>query len=154
MPTADASFEDFGAGLLSLAAAERKASAAARKSHIPGQENAEKTNWFCRQLMANGLCADARIWVKNRNHTLGEMDHKASRRLVERLTRVGAFRIFACEINDYGERGENTGHLVVELPKDKALRPKLFKAIARLAEERGFAGDPDDGQDYAYVKLD
>jgi hypothetical protein len=154
MPTADASFEDFGAHLLSLVAAERKASVAARKSHIPNQENAEKTDKFCRQLIANGSCADARIWIKDPNHTLGEMDHKASRRLVERLTRAGASRIFVCEIEDYGERGQNTGHLVVELCKTRTLRRKLFESLARLAQEEGFAGDPDDGQDYAYVKLD
>ena len=104
--------------------------------------------------MANGLCADARIWIKNPNHALGEMDHKASRRLVQRLTRAGASRIFVCEIGDYGEQGQNTGHLVVELCKTRMLRLKLFESIARLAQEEGFGGDPDDGQDYAYVKLD
>lgn len=154
MPTADASFEDIGAHLLNLIAAERKASAAARKSHIPNRENAEKTDEFCRQMIANGSCADARIWIKNPNHTLGEMDHKASRRLVQKLTRTGASQIFVCAIQDYGEEGQNTGHLVVELCKTRTMRLKLFESIARLAQEEGFAGEPDDGQGYAYVKLD
>ena len=154
MPMADASFKDFGAHLLSLLAAERKAATAARKSHIPNRENAEKINKFCRQLIANGLHADAPIWIKNPKHTLGEMDHKASNKLVQKLTRAGASRIFVCEIANYGEEGQNSGHLVVELSKTRTLRPKLLEYIARLAQEEGFDGDPDDGQDYAYVKLD
>jgi hypothetical protein len=121
---------------------------------MPDQEKADKLNRFCRQLMANGLCADARIWVQAQDHTLGEMDHEASRQLVERLTQVGAVQIFACEIDDYGEQGQNTGHLVVELSKEKASRSKLLEAVARLAEKLGFEGDPDDGQSYAYIKLD
>ena len=129
-------------------------STAAKERRMPDQEKADKLNRFCRQLMANGLCADARIWVQAQDHTLGEMDHEASRQLVERLTQVGAVQIFACEIDDYGEQGQNTGHLVVELSKEKASRSKLLEVVARLAEKLGFEGDPDDGQDYIYIKLD
>jgi hypothetical protein len=154
MPSADPTLEDFGAGLLKDLASERKALAAARKSHLPDPKGARKKDSFCRHLMANGTFADAQKWIKARNHTLGEMDHNASRRLVERMARLGAVHVFACEIDDYDGRGQNTGHVVVELPKGKASRFKFFAGMARIAESYGFAGDLDDGQKYAYLKLD
>ncbi len=155
MPPADESCSDAGAGVLKDAAAERRESTARRKSHVPNPEQADKLDRFCRNLMALEPCAEAPAWIKNRNHTLGEMDHAASCRLVKKLTSLGALRVFACQIDDYAEQGhQNTGHLVVELPKGNELRSKIFKALARLAERQGFSGDPDDGQSFAYVKLD
>jgi hypothetical protein len=47
-----------------------------------------------------------------------------------------------------------TGHLVVELPREPAKRATVLKTIARIARKQGYEGDPDDGQNYAYVKLD
>jgi len=154
MPPADETLQDFGARLLKGAAAERKASAAAMRHHVADSGRGKRNDIFCSNLMTKGTCEDALIWLENRNHTLGEIGHAASCQLVKKLLGTGALRIFACEIDDYGDEGQNTGHLVVELPKDKELRPKLFKALARLAEKQGFTGDLDDGQDYAYVKLD
>lgn len=49
---------------------------------------------------------------------------------------------------------ENTGHLVVELPTQPAVRSKLLKEIDRLARKGGYRGEADAGQRLAYVKLD
>ncbi|HSK42910.1 MAG TPA: hypothetical protein VLA83_03370 [Candidatus Binatia bacterium] len=154
MPPADESSTDAGADILKDAAAERRELTARRKSHVQNPEQANKTDRFCRDLMAIETCAEAPAWIKTHNHTLGEMDHAASCRLVNKLMRLAGIRIFACKIDDYGEQGQNTGHLVIELPQSKELRPRVFRALARIAEQRGFSGDPDDGQSYAYVKLD
>ena len=154
MPAPDESFRDVGSELLKGVAAERKAAATRRKTHAPDSEQAVARDKFCRERIAAGTCTDALMWLHSSNHTLGEMNHGESRRLVNRLLKHGAVRILACEIDDYGESGQNTGHLVIELPKEEALRLKLFKALARIAESHGFAGDADDGQTYAYVKLD
>jgi hypothetical protein len=62
--------------------------------------------------------------------------------------------ITACKIDRYEDGQTNTGHLVVELPDDAATRGKILRALDRLAEEQGLAGDPDHGQRYCYVKLD
>ncbi len=69
------------------------------------------------------------------------------------LARLGCLRIVACEIDDYGGGAENTGHLVVELPTGPK-RTAVFRKLAALARAQGFSGDPDDGQEFAYVKLD
>lgn len=154
MPVPDVSFRDTGGELQRMMAAERTAAAGARKTHVADPERASQIDKFCRERISAGRCADAQIWLRAPNHTLGEMNEAESRRLLKRLARLGAVRIFACEIEDYGERGQNTGHLVVELPKEEPSRSKLFGAIARIAESQGFDGDPDDSQDYAYLKLD
>ncbi len=154
MPPPDVSFRDFGGELQRMIAAERKTVAAARQSHIPDPERASENDEFCRERISAGTCLDAQIWLRSGNHTLGEMNQAESRRLLSRLARYGAVRILACQIDDYGEQGQNTGHLVIELPNEDTPRMKLLKAIARIAELRGFSGDADDGQDYAYFKLD
>lgn len=153
MPAADGAVEDFGADLLRGVAQEKRREAAARKSHVADPERAEAGDEFCRELMGRGRCADAIEWIAEKGHTLGERTPAASRQLVRRLVETGCPKVVACDIEvEDGE--ENTGHLVVELPQGAAERAKVLKAIARMAARQGYRGDPDDGQRYAYVKLD
>ena len=154
MPAPDVAFRDIGGELQRMMAAKRKAVATRRKIHIPDPERATENDKFCRERISAGTSADAQMWLQAGKHTLGEMNQTDSRRLVNKLLRHGAVRILACEIADYGEQGQNTGHVVIELPSEEASRLKLFKAIARIAESLGYDGDPDDGQDYTYLKLD
>jgi hypothetical protein len=154
MPAADDAIEDWGAGLLTALGAERRAKAAARRVHVVNAERARNHDAFCRELMAADTCADAQEWIKDPKTNLGEMDRRGSQRLVQRWVALGALRIMACKIDSYGDEGQNTGHLVIELPKEVGAREKLFKALARQAESQGFDGDPDDGQQYMYLKLD
>jgi hypothetical protein len=154
MPPADPSLQDSAADLLRAARKEHQWESAARKSHVPDPAAAAKSDAFCRKLMGRGKHADAIEWIKTKNHTLGEMSQKAGRGLVSTLSRLGCLRIVACEIDDYGNGAENTGHLVVELPTGPKQRTAVFKQLARLAHEQGFSGDPDNGQKLAYIKLD
>ncbi len=109
---------------------------------------------FCAMIMQKGRRANAVEWVQAPDHTLGEMDQSASRRLVARLMKLGAIAIHACEIDSYEDGRENTGHIVVELPADSAFRAQLFKQIGRIARKTGYRGDPDVRQRFVYVKLD
>jgi len=155
MPAADADLEDFGAELLRMVAQEKKQIAAQRKSHTPNADRARENDEFCRGLMGRGKCADAVEWIREKGHrTLGERSPGGSRRLVDRFVSIGCPKIYACEIGVDDDGEENTGHLVVELPKTPAERVKTLKAISRLASQQGLQGDPDDGQRYAYIKLD
>lgn len=154
MPAADCTLEDSGAALLKGAAKEQRQRSLEAKQHRPDPDEAQRLDAFCSTLMEKGKTEDAITWIREKTHTLGERNWGSSKRLVGRLSALGCVRIYACEIDDYEDGLENTGHLVVELPTDVAVRSKILKALDRLASEIGYNGDFDDGQRYAYVKLD
>jgi len=104
-------------------------------------------------LMQRGKCSEVINWIETKSHTLGELDWVRSRRLVKSLSSLGCLKIYACEIFS-GDHGENTGHLVIELPRAELKRKKILKKVHGLAREQGYAGPFDDGQRYVYVKLD
>jgi hypothetical protein len=154
MPAADGSVEDVSGELLQMVAKERKASREEAKHHKQDPGEAAQTDAFCEILMEKGKTEDARQWIKDKNHTLGEMDWRASKRLVDRLFALGCVKLLACEIDVYDDGHENTGHLVVKLPKERSTRAKLFLTLDKLTEDAGYTPGQDDGQRYFYVKLD
>ncbi len=154
MPVADGTLQDSGAELLRAVARERRERSVAAKKHRPGPAAAQNSDAFCSRVMENGRRENLVPWIQTKNHTLGERNWSSSKRLVERLSALGCVNIYACEIDVYEDGFENTGHLVVELPTETAARTKILKAIGRLASETGYSGAFDEGQRYAYVKLD
>ncbi len=155
MPAADSTIVDWGAGLLKLVGQEKRAKAAKAKSRQPNPEEARKEDAFCQEIMAKGAQADAVEWVKIKGHTLGEKNWATSKRLVDRLWSLGCTKIIACEIAAHHD-GENTGHLVIELPKIEysEARKQILKSVGRIAGESGYDGPFDDGQQFVYIKLD
>ena len=154
MPPPDAQLEDFGGDLLKDVRAERRQRAQAAKEHVADAEAAAQIDSFCESMLSTGKRADAESWIESKYHTLGEYSHTKSRNLIKKLKRVGATRMHVCEIDCYDDEQENTGHLVVELPDDSESRRAVFREVDRLASLQGFHGDFDNGQRYAYVKLD
>jgi len=154
MPVADATFKDVGGWLLKAAAKERRQRSIEAKQHRPDPEKARKNDIFCSTVMDKGKREDAVEWIRIKKHTLGERNWSSSKRLVDRLLAVGCVHIYACEIDVYEGCGQGTGHLVVELPKEAEARGNILKVIDRLAAKVGYDGDFDDGQQYAYIKLD
>ncbi len=154
MPAADDTREDTGAELLRAVAKEGRLRQRAKQQHQVDAEAARKLDEFCSALMTEGKCEDAASWIQNKNHTLGERDWCSSKRLVERLSKLGCVHIYACEIDCYDGVLENTGQLVMELPSESKVRSKVLKAINGLASQTGYDGPFDDGQQYAFVKLD
>jgi hypothetical protein len=154
MPPADGTIEDWGAELLRGMAEERQQHRTEASKHIPDPDKAQKSDAFCTSMMERGKCNEVRKWIKTKNHTLGEQDWSGSRNLVRRLDSLGCLNIYACEIHADEDGRENTGHLVIELPKTQPERKKVLKKIDSLAREQGYEGPQDDGQRYAYVGLD
>jgi hypothetical protein len=154
MPPADNAIEDWGAKLLRGMAKEKQQHRAEAERHIPNSEEARKSDAFCSSLMERGKCSEVREWIKSKNHTLGERNWTSSNNLVNKFVSLGCVNIYACEIDSYGDGNENTGHLVVELPQNNLERKKIFKKIDNLAREQGYDGPFDNGQQFAYVKLD
>jgi hypothetical protein len=154
MPSPDGDLEDVGAEMLRGVQAERRQHAAAAKEHVPDPSAAVQTDAFCRSMLETGRMAEARTWIESRDHTLGEYSHSQSRKIVDKLIRLGAKGLHVCDIDCYENGQENTGHLVVEFPDDPQNRKSLFREVDRLASLRGFQGEFDNGQRYAYIKLD
>jgi|WetSurMetagenome_2_1015567.scaffolds.fasta_scaffold582518_1 hypothetical protein len=154
MPAAEGTLEDSGSQLLKAVAKERRQRNTQAKQHRPDPDEARKNDAFCSTVMNKGKREEAVQWIRTRDHTLGERDWSNSKRLVDRLSAHGCVHIYACEIDTYEESFENAGYLVVELPPGAASRSKILKFIGRLAGEEGYNGPFDNGQKYAYVKLD
>lgn len=154
MPAADVAIEDSCAALLRGVAKERRQRTNEAKKHQPNPEEARRHDEFCSKLLNDGKRCNAVQWIALKNHTVGERDWGSSKKLVERLSGLGCVHIHACKVDVYEDGFENTGHLVIELPADSSTRGKILKAINRLASETGYNGPLDDGQRYAYVKLD
>lgn len=154
MPEPDTGAEDWGTEVLRAAAKESRQHRSEARRHPPNPDEARDSDSFCRQMLQQGRTEDAAQWIKTKGHTLGERDRPGSKRLIERLSAVGCIEIWACEIDTYDDGAENTGHLVVKLPKAKTMRAKVLKMIDRLARQTGYGGPVDDGQQYAYIMLD
>lgn len=157
MPAPDSGLPDWGGKFLRIRAQRRRdesrAENRARKSRV---SDAQVFDSFCRRVMKRGRKADAVEWIRERCHTLGERKWLASKRLVDRLLSAGCVRVWACQIDEYHHKNmhENTGHLVMELPRRSAARKRILQLVHRLARETGYGGPSDVGQRYAYVKLD
>lgn len=153
MPAPDTQLEDINAQLLKAVRAEHKHQAQLTKAHVPDTAAAAQMDLFCDQMLRKGVCADAESWIVSKNHTLGEYSHVKSRNLFHKLKQLGTSRVYACDIDDSDEN-QNTGHLVVELPESPTERKAVMREIGRLSQQQGFQRDPDNGQRYAYIKLD
>jgi hypothetical protein len=153
MPPADAALEDLSGDLVKSASREKRERRKALAHRPVDPEQARHIDEFCKSLMAQGEHADAITWVESPTHTLGELTNAGSKKLVQKLAKLGCESIHACDIETQNADA-NTGHLVVELPTDAPRRKRILREIVRLAHQQGYEGDPDDGQAYSYIKLD
>jgi hypothetical protein len=154
MPVADTAIKDTGAEMLKFVSREQRERRKAKAVHTPDPNQASQVDAACVAIMQRGRQEDATAWLEASGNSLGELTRAASRRLVKKLLDLGCKQVLACEIDPYENGCGNTGHLVVELPEDSNQRKAVFREIGRKAARQGFEADPDDGQRYAYVKLD
>jgi hypothetical protein len=132
---------------------------------VTAEASGQGPDALAEKLLAHSTATEALEWLKREDavvRTLGESDSSSDCIVfVEGLYRAGAVKVVATEIDQYERedvvgiaRYENTGHLVLELPNDSALRSKLFKEAAKVARGLGFDPSPDVGQRYLYMMLD
>jgi hypothetical protein len=112
---------------------------------------------FIKQFLASNK-AEALEWLRGGSEksfrNLGEMQTtQESIAFVEHLYDLGAEQVLAVEIDEY-DGGQNTGYLLVQLPYDDNARIRLFAFERQHAEQFGFEGETDEGQEYLYLKLD
>lgn len=154
MPAADATSDDFGAALSKLESKRRRVRRIEANNRKPNLKLAQQHDAFCKRLLKKGRTEKIEEWIENKSHTLGELDWLQSKRLVKRLLAIGCVDVFACEVDRYPDGTENTGHLVIQPPKSDSARTKVFRFVDRLANNAGYDGPSDDGQEFLYVGLD
>lgn len=110
---------------------------------------------FCRKLLDTKTHKEALAWVKESKdrdiRTIGEQSPETSLKIVERLYREGAEKVWAVDLQTYPNEGQSTNILVIELPTDPAPRRTLFLLEARVAASSGFDPVSDDGQRYMFL---
>ena len=102
--------------------------------------------------------AEAIAWLRDGTpssfRNLGEMETtEESIAFAQHFYDLGAASVLACRIAEY-DQGQNSGHLLVQLPSDVGARERLFAAHRKHAESMGFEGEPDEGQAYLFMMLD
>jgi hypothetical protein len=110
------------------------------------------------RLLKGSRVREALSWLEESqkpSRSLGEATgQSASLQLVRKLYALGAVSVHAVEIDGAEGDDQNTGRLVIELPKDDETREKLLQFCGRLARKLGFDPDPDVGQRYILLMLD
>jgi len=105
------------------------------------------------EIMASSDKAEARQWMKQPAHIFFKADPKAVAQFVEDFYQAGAAQVFIADIEEH--EGKQYGEsLFIVLPKEPALRTKIFEVGSRA--DTAFQNDSvtDKGQKYLYYSLD
>ena len=110
-----------------------------------------------REMLASNK-AEAIEWLRAGSRSsfrnLGEIETtEESIAFAQRFYDLGAESVLACKIMKY-HVGQNSGHLLIQLPSDHRARKRLFAAHGEHAESMGFEGEPDEGQKFLFMMLD
>ncbi len=107
-------------------------------------------------LLADRSKQEVLTWLKKGisalPHTLGVLNAAESSKLAKKLYDAGAMKVWAVEIQK-DEEYQNTSRLVVQLPKEKDKRFKVFKIVNALGRKQGFDPTPDWRQTHVLVML-
>jgi len=135
-----------------------------RKKHIPKpstiafMSDKDSIDDFTSDLLASESAHEALSWLTERGapeRSLGEAQGKESSiSLVESLYKKGAKSVWVLDIDDSLDEEQNSGRLLIELPKNRIERYKLLAKCAEIGVENGFDPEPDTGQEYTLLMLD
>ncbi len=107
----------------------------------------------CEEIMASGKKAEAREWMKSPSHIFFKEDPKQVAGFVEEFYNAGATQVFIVDTEEHDGK-EFAGGMMLVLPKDPAVRAKLFAVGAKV--EVAVQDDPvtDKGQKYLLYTFD
>lgn len=110
------------------------------------------------KLLQGPRVREALAWLEESNQlsrSLGEATERdESIVFVKKLYGLGAIALHAVEINGGPNDNQNTGRIVIELPRDQRQRKDLWKFCGDIARETGFDSELDVGQRYLFLMLD
>jgi hypothetical protein len=114
---------------------------------------------FFDDLLSKPNRAEALSWLDESTdespRTLGELEtNESSIDLVNEAYKAGAVEVIAVDIETYPDGSQNTGRLVVVLPKQQAPRKETLRWCNKQSEQLGLPPEDEFGQTYALVMLD
>jgi hypothetical protein len=115
-------------------------------------------NQFIIRILESGDACEALTWLTEKfvpERTLGEAkSREAGIALVKSLYKIGAIKVLVFNIDIIPTGEQNSGRLIVELPKGSTERANLLAKCAEIGAEQGFDPEPDYGQRYTILMLD
>lgn len=119
---------------------------------MPGEDE------FVSRFLGAPDTQEAQAWLQAASaddfRSLGEDEStEESLALVRELYAAGAEEVLAVEIEEYDE-GQNTGKIVIKLPRDADSRAAVLVIANDLIQSQGFDPEVDTGQSYVFVMLD
>jgi len=113
---------------------------------------------FYENLFSEKEMVEALSWLTESNvpeRSLGECQNQEdSVEFVNEFYKVGAVRVWVFDIDGKPDEEQNSGRLIIELPKNSQKRKKLLDKCGEIGEELGFELEPDTGQKYTLLMLD
>ena len=113
---------------------------------------------FYKKLFAENEMVDAMEWLTEsdvQERTLGECTRQEdSVGLVQDFIKIGAVKIWTFDIEGGADEEQNSGKLVIELPRDENKRKTILEKCGEIAKAMGFDSEPDTGQKYTFLMLD
>jgi hypothetical protein len=117
-----------------------------------------RNNELEKSILASGSAHEAMSWLKEPGvleRSLGECSsYEASVELVQDLYNIGAVKVWVFDIDGGPTEEQNSGRLIVELPKSSIERANLLAKCAEIGAKQGFDPEPDYGQRYTIIMLD
>jgi hypothetical protein len=118
----------------------------------------ENSDELAKSILARKDVFEALKWLRDTSmpeHSLGEATtQNDSIELVESLYKAGAITVWVFDIDGGSDEEQNSGRLLIELPRNQSMRKKLFSKCAEITVEQGFDPEEDTGQKYILVMLD
>lgn len=123
------------------------------------KKTSAKTEALVEDEHAEIASPDSNLWFsktdKNCERTIGESrDQAESQLFVQEFIDLGVKRVRIVNIDTYPDGSENANSLILELPKDKRKRSKIFKRVNELISEQGFEAERDRGQPSILLGID
>lgn len=113
---------------------------------------------FYENLFSEKEVVEALSWLTESDvpeRSLGECQSKEdSIELVNKLYKLGAVKVWIFDVDGKPDEEQNSGRLIIELPKNPKKRQRVLEKCGEIGEELGFEPEPDTGQKYTLVILD
>lgn len=116
------------------------------------------TTNFYEKLFTEKEMVEALSWLTESGvpeRSLGEcQSQEDSIELVKGIYTLGAVKVWVFDIDGEPDEEQNSGRLIVELPKDSQKRQQVLEKCGEIGEELGFDPEEDTGQKYTLLMLD
>jgi hypothetical protein len=152
MPKPAEDIVDVNAELIKAVKALKDAWKEAFSKHKPDSLIGKEIDDFCRNMLEEEDKVNFTEIKEAKKVLVGEFSEKKSCKLLEKLQALQCGSIYLTDCEEDDEYVGCNG-IVCELPKESENRKEALLYFGKLAQEMGFEGDFDNGQQYAFLKF-